>query len=66
MKTLIKRSVIVTVVLGLVVAGAGWYFQRAQGQTFAYNTADVKRGDIAVSIAATGTVEPEEVIDVGA
>jgi HlyD family secretion protein len=66
MKTLIKRSVIVTVVLGLVVAGAGWYFQRAQGQTLAYRTADVKRGDIAVSIAATGTVEPEEVIDVGA
>jgi HlyD family secretion protein len=32
----------------------------------AYRTAPVKRGDLLISISATGTVEPEEVIDVGA
>jgi HlyD family secretion protein len=66
MKTLIKRSVIAIAALGILGAGAGWYFQRAQGQTFDYRTAEVKRGDLVISIAATGTVEPEEVIDVGA
>jgi len=34
---------IVMVVLGLVGAGAGWNFKRAQGQTLAYRTAEVKR-----------------------
>jgi len=54
------------VALGLVGAGAAWYFQGAQAQIIAYRTAEVKRGNIVISIAATGTVEPEEVIDVGA
>lgn len=53
-------------VLGLAGAGAAWYFRSAQGQPIAYRTAEVKRDDLVVSIAATGTVEPEEVIDVGA
>ena len=66
MKTLIKRGVIVMVVLGLLGAGAAWYFKGAQGQILAYRTAEVKRDDLVISIAATGTVEPEEVIDVGA
>jgi len=66
MKTLIKRSIIVVLVLGLAAAGAAWYFRSAQDPPVAYRTAEVKRDDLVVSIAATGTVEPEEVIDVGA
>ena len=31
-----------------------------------FRTAPITRGDLVVSITATGTVEPEEVIDVGA
>lgn len=31
-----------------------------------YKTSQVKRGDIAVKISSTGTLEPEEVVDVGA
>ncbi len=31
-----------------------------------YRTAAVKRGDIRITIGATGTVEPEELVDVGA
>ena len=34
--------------------------------TTKYRTADVVKGDLVVSVSATGTVEPEEVIDVGA
>jgi HlyD family secretion protein len=66
MKTLIKKCLIVMLVLGVAGAGAAWYFQSAQGQPIAFRTAEVKRDDLVVSIAATGTVEPEEVIDVGA
>jgi HlyD family secretion protein len=66
MKTLIKKCLIVMMVLGVAGAGAAWYFRSAQGQPIAYRTAEVKRDDLVVTIAATGTVEPEEVIDVGA
>ena len=66
MKTFMKKSIIVIMVLGLAGAGAGWYFQRTQKQILAYHTAVVKRANLVISIAATGTVEPEEVIDVGA
>ena len=31
-----------------------------------YKTAAVERGDLLISISATGTIEPEEVVDVGA
>ena len=31
-----------------------------------YRTANLTRGDLVATIGATGTVEPEEVIDVGA
>jgi HlyD family secretion protein len=56
----------VAVVLGVLGAGAAWYLQGRNGPVVAYRTAPVKRGDLLVAISATGTVEPEEVIDVGA
>jgi HlyD family secretion protein len=52
--------------LGLLAAGATWYFRRGDAGATPSRTAQVTRGDLLVSISATGTVEPEEVIDVGA
>jgi HlyD family secretion protein len=52
--------------LGIVGVGAAWYLLRSGDSETAYHTAEVKRGDLLVSISATGTVVPEEVIDVGA
>jgi HlyD family secretion protein len=66
MKRLIKRILVMLAVLALVGGAAAWYLQRSNGQTFSYRTAQVTRGDLLASISATGTVEPEEVIDVGA
>ena len=66
MKYWIERIVIGLGVVGLVGGTAAWYLQRDKGQTASFHTAPVKRGDLVVSIGATGTVEPEEVIDVGA
>jgi HlyD family secretion protein len=66
MKSLIKKKGIILLVLVFIIASASWYLLQANGQPVAYSTAEVKRGDLVVSIAATGTVEPEEVVDVGA
>jgi HlyD family secretion protein len=66
MKSLMKKTGVVFLVSIFIVAGAIWYLHQANGQPVAYRTAAVKRGDLVVTIAATGTVEPEEVIDVGA
>ena len=34
-------------------------------RVFRYDTADIRRGDVASTIAASGTIEPEELVDVG-
>jgi HlyD family secretion protein len=62
----VKRITIGIVLLAAIAGTAAWYLRRSDAQTFAYRTAPVTRGDLLVSISATGTVEPEEVIDVGA
>jgi HlyD family secretion protein len=66
MKPLIKKAVIAIIVLGTAAAVAGWYLSPHSEGAISYRTARVTRGNLLVTISATGTVEPEEVIDVGA
>jgi len=66
MKSQIKRFVVVLIVLGLVGTASAAYFWRDNGEFVSYRTVAVTRGDLLATIGATGTVEPEEVIDVGA
>jgi HlyD family secretion protein len=66
MKRIIIRTVVGLLALGLIGAGAVWYLQRREGKVPSYRTAQVTRGDLKVSISATGTLQPEEVVDVGA
>ncbi|MFO1431667.1 MAG: efflux RND transporter periplasmic adaptor subunit [Candidatus Competibacteraceae bacterium] len=56
------------VALLVLVAGAAfwWYRQQDDRQVESWRTVAVKRGDLVATISATGTVVPEEVIDVGA
>ncbi|MEW6427894.1 MAG: efflux RND transporter periplasmic adaptor subunit [Thermodesulfobacteriota bacterium] len=65
MRTAVKFFV---VLLCLALAGGLWYRWRLgeNGAGPAWRTAAVSRGDLVVTIDATGTVEPEEVVDVGA
>jgi HlyD family secretion protein len=65
-KPMIKRILVIAVVLALGAGVVGWYLKREDPQTTTYRTEQVTRGDLLVSIRATGTVEPEEVVDVGA
>jgi HlyD family secretion protein len=61
-----KQLLFLTAVLALV-GGAGFaYWQRSAQPSASFRTVPVKRGDLLVTISATGTVEPEEVVDVGA
>ena len=66
MSNVVKRIVIAAIVLGVVATAAAWYLHRGNGNGTAFRTAPVTRGDLLASIGATGTVEPEEVVDVGA
>ena len=55
--------------LGLLWGGGAvgiWCWNDAQTRRVSYRTARIKRGDLRSTINATGTIEPEEVVDVGA
>src|SRR3974377_2486313 len=55
-----------TVLRVLVLAAGGlWFWSRDRRGNASFRTAQVTRGDLMASISATGTVEPEEVVDVG-
>ena len=66
MKHWIRNIVIVAFGLALIVGAAAWFTGRNEASAAAFRTAPVARGDILATITATGTVEPEDVIDVGA
>ncbi|MDB5327000.1 MAG: efflux transporter, family, subunit [Phycisphaerales bacterium] len=65
MLTWIKRIVVVVVLLSLVGFGGVWYFGKPAAVPMVFRTTKVTRGDVIASIGANGTVEPDEVIDVG-
>jgi HlyD family secretion protein len=66
MKPIIKTIITALVVLGLIGATVAWYQKSNSESTNIFRTTQVTRGDLRLTISATGTVEPEEVIDVGA
>lgn len=56
-----------TVLAGLAVTFTAYQLWKpAEGATTAWKFAQVERGSLQVAISSTGTLEPEEVIDVGA
>src|SRR5580704_16823466 len=61
------KASLTTIAILLFVAGWGvWQWRAHAAHKPAFREAPVKRGDLFVSITATGTLEPEEVVDVGA
>jgi len=65
MKMLKRKTIITILVVFGVVFLAGWYFSRTNAKANEYETAAVTRGELVATIPATGTLEPEEVVDVG-
>jgi HlyD family secretion protein len=63
------RKLILVVAAVLLLAGAGyglWQWRYGNGKTVVFKTEEVKRGQLVATINSTGTLVPEEVIDVGA
>jgi HlyD family secretion protein len=61
------RLLLMVLALMGVVAGAGaWYWESSQQTRPEYRVAKITRGDLLASISSTGTLEPQQVIDVGA
>jgi HlyD family secretion protein len=49
-----------------MIGASVWWFGAKGDKSPIFHTVAVKRGDLEATISATGTVEPEEVVDVGA
>jgi HlyD family secretion protein len=49
-----------------VIAVGSWWVQARNNPKSSFRVAAVKRGDLMATITATGTIEPVEVVDVGA
>ncbi|HEY2761146.1 MAG TPA: efflux RND transporter periplasmic adaptor subunit, partial [Pirellulales bacterium] len=62
-----KTVIIGLLMIGLLAGGATYYLKYATAEPPGqFKTAPIKRGEILVTVGATGTIEPEEVVDVGA
>ena len=61
-----KRVIILLIAAGVVAFGVSALLRSARSDGVRFRFSAVQRGDLQAVIAATGTVEPEEVVDVGA
>jgi HlyD family secretion protein len=61
-----KKLLLLIVLLWGVGAYGIWCWSDPRTQRVSYRTVTIKRGDIGSTINSTGTIEPEEVVDVGA
>jgi HlyD family secretion protein len=60
-----KKLLVFLVSLWGAGAAGFWYWNDSHAQPVAFRTAPVTRGSLTATINATGTLEPEEVVDVG-
>jgi len=62
-----SRVITVAAVSVAIAAAVGtWFWRGRQASGPMWRTSTVRKGDLEATITATGTVEPEEVVDVGA
>lgn len=61
-----KKLLFVVTLLWVGGAVGLWYWNDTHTQRVDYRTVHVRRGDLQATINATGTIEPEDVVDVGA
>lgn len=66
MKYFGKRVVMVILLVAILGFGTAWVLRSDNHESASFVTEPVQRGDLTMAISATGTVEPEEVVDVGA
>ena len=61
------KVVLISMAVVLALAGGGgWYWYAHSAPPVAFRTAEVTRGELIPTIGATGTIEPQDTVDVGA
>jgi HlyD family secretion protein len=66
MQRFLKLPVIVVAIVILALGAGAWRWHARGIAKLSFLTAIVKRGDVAATISASGTIEPSETVDVGA
>src|SRR5690242_1310407 len=62
-----RKYILPIVFLLLLAGGAGyWYLTANAAPKVTFKTEPVSRGELVATVSASGTLEPEEVVDVGA
>ncbi|HVU15492.1 MAG TPA: efflux RND transporter periplasmic adaptor subunit [Candidatus Didemnitutus sp.] len=61
-----NKKILLIAIAALLGGIAFWLWRGRDGHKASFRTAAVSRGDVVATISATGTIEPEEVVDVGA
>src|SRR5438445_9182062 len=61
-----KKIIILCLLLAVASGVGGWYYYNTDHRGPGFRTAIAERGELLATINATGTIEPEEVIDIGA
>src|SRR5215213_4023334 len=62
------RILSLALLIGIAAGGTAFYskFYRSDSEQAPFRVEKVTRGDLQINVRATGTVEPEETVDVGA
>lgn len=61
-----NRILVIIIVAVVAALALTVYLWRGSGEPAGFKTVQVMRGDLKATISATGTVQPEEVVDIGA
>src|SRR5580704_19374253 len=66
MQRFLKIPIVLTAIALLALGAGFWWWHARSSSQMSYRMALVKRGDVTSTISASGTIEPVEVVDVGA
>ncbi len=61
-----KKFVIIALLLAIAAGGGYWYWHEQAAPTTSFRMEEVTRGRLVATVGATGTLQPREVVDVGA
>ena len=62
----VRIMILAVICLAVIGSASAWWFHAKWEKKAAFRTVPIKRSDLIATISASGTVEPEVVVDVGA
>jgi len=61
-----KKAAVIVIVVGIVLAGVYYFWNRSRGEEVHFREIPVQRGDIDITILSTGTVQPKNRLEIKA